>query len=182
MRWISLHGKWSHSKQKAVLYVVSLLIPEHFASRYSHPLFLGRQPTHWLRFKFLTWERYLLHMAQFIPHGAIRSFEIESVSFILFLTAELSGQADHHPGFFERNSIKTRDQDVLSGASPRACWLFETTESCIQKHRSLRRRLVRSESLSALVGLPLVVEPIIYLFKCFLTEGINTKTGKTIFF
>jgi len=66
----------------------------------------------------------------------------------------------HHGSFWQMDSIPTRGQGVVSGASSRVSWLFETTESDIQKRRLLQRRIVKSESLSE--GLPLVVEPIIY--------------------
>ena len=66
-------------------------MPEHFSNKYEHFVFPGRQPTHWFRFRLLTYERYLLQMAQFIPHGAISSSEIELISFILWrLTYKLT--------------------------------------------------------------------------------------------
>jgi len=72
-----MQGYRSHSKQKLAqaLPFNLLLIPEHFPNKYEQLLFPGRQPMHWLRFKLLTWERYRLQMAQFIPQGAISSFE-----------------------------------------------------------------------------------------------------------
>ncbi len=93
IRLICLQGYWSHSKQKLAVALPFrvLLIPVHFSNKYEHLLFPGRQPMHWLRFKLLTRARYRLQMAQFIPHGAISSFEIGFNFFIFVPNLKLRG-------------------------------------------------------------------------------------------